>query len=73
MLGWGEGREHRMRQLSLEADKMSLAAVGVVRGLGDSPLTRPELTPSSPSLMSLGLAHSKLANVQNNSEDRTAG
>ena len=30
-LGWGGGRELRMGQLPLEAAKMSLAAVGVVR------------------------------------------
>lgn len=41
LLGWGGGREYRMGQLPLGAAKMSLAAVGVVKGLGDSPLTQP--------------------------------
>lgn len=38
-LGRGRGRKHRMGQLPLEAAKMSPAAGGVSRGLGDSPLT----------------------------------
>lgn len=68
-----QAKDAGMGQLPLEAAKMSLAAIGVGKGLGDSPLTQPGTNTLLPLTQYPGLPHSKPAKAQNNPEDQTAG